>query len=89
MIDMNSKYDDMHKNEMFYTLICINSHVMTIINCMLSFIKLCHIFRRLVKLFYLCRSLVNHLLRWGLLGFEVNKSFNFFFKILNVAKNIE
>ena len=27
MIDMHSKYDNMHKNEMFYALICINNHV--------------------------------------------------------------
>ena len=36
MIDMNSKYDNMHKNVMFYALICINNHVITGINCMLS-----------------------------------------------------
>ena len=27
MIDMHSKYDNMHKNGMFYALICINNHV--------------------------------------------------------------
>ena len=27
MIDMHSKYDNMHKNEMFYALICINNNV--------------------------------------------------------------
>ena len=27
MIDMNSKYDNMYKNGMFYALICINYHV--------------------------------------------------------------
>ena len=27
MIDMNSKYDNMHTNEIFYALICINNHV--------------------------------------------------------------
>ena len=32
MIDMHSKYDNMHKNEMFYTLICINNHVVNCIN---------------------------------------------------------
>ena len=36
MIDMYSKYDNMHKNEMFYTLIFINNHVIIDINCMLS-----------------------------------------------------
>ena len=36
MIDIHSKYDNMHKNEMFYTLIFINNHEITIINCMLS-----------------------------------------------------
>ena len=27
MIDMHSKYDSMHKNELFYALISINNHV--------------------------------------------------------------
>ena len=27
MIDMHSKYDNMHKNRMFYALIYINNHV--------------------------------------------------------------
>ena len=27
MIDMHSKYDNMHKNEMFYALIYINNHI--------------------------------------------------------------
>ena len=27
MIDMHSKYDNMHKNGMFYALICTNNHV--------------------------------------------------------------
>ena len=28
MIDIHSKYDNMHKNEMFYALItCINNHI--------------------------------------------------------------
>ena len=35
MIDMHSKYDNMHENEMLYVLICINSHVITNLNCML------------------------------------------------------
>ena len=33
---MHSKYDNMHKNEMFYALICINNHLITSINYMLS-----------------------------------------------------
>ena len=33
---MHSKYDDMHNNRMFDALICINNHVITSINCMLS-----------------------------------------------------
>ena len=36
MIDMQSKYDNMHKNIIFYVLICINNHVIAGINCMLS-----------------------------------------------------
>ena len=27
MIDMHSKYDNMHKNRMFYALICINNRI--------------------------------------------------------------
>ena len=27
MIDMHSKYDKMHKNEIFYVLICINNRI--------------------------------------------------------------
>ena len=36
MINIYSKYDNMHKNEIFYALICINNHVNSCINCMLS-----------------------------------------------------
>ena len=36
MIDVHSKYDNMHKNEMFYVLICFNSHVIISRNFMLS-----------------------------------------------------
>ena len=36
MKDMHSKYDNMHKNRIFYALICINNHVINRINCMLS-----------------------------------------------------
>ena len=39
MIDMHSKFDNMHKNEMFYALLCINSHVITSINYVLSRIQ--------------------------------------------------
>ena len=35
MIDIHSKYDNMHKNVIFYVLICINNHVNSCINCML------------------------------------------------------
>ena len=27
MIDMHSKYNNMHKNGIFYALICINNHI--------------------------------------------------------------
>ena len=36
MIEMHSKYDNMHENGMFYTLICINNHVFACLDCMLS-----------------------------------------------------
>ena len=36
MMNMHSKYDSMHKNEMFYILIWINDHALTSISCMLS-----------------------------------------------------
>ena len=36
MMNMHSMYDNMHKNKIFYTLIYINNHVITSINCMLS-----------------------------------------------------
>ena len=36
MIDMHSKYDNMHMNGMSYALIYINNHIITCINCMLS-----------------------------------------------------
>ena len=35
MIYMHSKYDNMHKNIMFYALIYINNHVITSKSCML------------------------------------------------------
>ena len=36
MIDMHSKYDNMHKNEMFYALIYINNHIIVCQNYVLS-----------------------------------------------------
>ena len=36
MIDMHSKYDNMHNNRMFSALICMNNLIITCINCMLS-----------------------------------------------------
>ena len=36
MIDMHSKYNNMHKSKMFYLLIYINNHILICINCMLS-----------------------------------------------------
>ena len=31
------KHDNMHKNGIFFALICINNHISTSINCMLSY----------------------------------------------------
>ena len=36
MIDIHSKYDNMHKNEIFYDLICMNNCVTSCINYILS-----------------------------------------------------
>ena len=36
MIEMHSKYDNMHTNRIFNTLNCINNHVNLCMNCMLS-----------------------------------------------------
>ena len=36
MINMHLKYDNMHKNGIFYALNYINVHVIIIISCMLS-----------------------------------------------------
>ena len=33
---MHSKYNNMHKNEMFYALIYVNNHILECVNCMLS-----------------------------------------------------
>ena len=37
MIEMDSKYDNMHTNGIFNALNCINNHVNSYINFMLSF----------------------------------------------------
>ena len=39
MIDMHSKYDNMHKKRMLYALICINNHIIACDNCMLAIIS--------------------------------------------------
>ena len=36
MIDIHSNYDKMHKNEIFYALICINNYIILCVNFMLS-----------------------------------------------------
>ena len=36
MIDMQLKYDNMHTNGIFNALICVNNHVNSCINCILS-----------------------------------------------------
>ena len=36
MIEMHSKYDNMHINVMFYALNCMNNHVLSCQDCMLS-----------------------------------------------------
>ena len=36
MIKLHSKYDNMHKNEIFYALICINNHIFECQYCKLS-----------------------------------------------------
>ena len=40
MIDMHSNHDNMHKIETLYALICINNHIITCIDCMLSSVSL-------------------------------------------------
>ena len=39
MIDIHSKHDNMHKNVMFYALICITNHIISCIDCMLSLLS--------------------------------------------------
>ena len=36
MIDLHSKHDNMHKNEIFYALVYINKDIISCINFMLS-----------------------------------------------------
>ena len=36
MLDMHLKYDNMYTNRIFNALICINNHINSYINCMLS-----------------------------------------------------
>ena len=36
MIDIHSKCDNMHKNGMYYALICINNQIILCINCIIS-----------------------------------------------------
>ena len=36
MINVHSKYDNMHRNDLFYALICIITYVKTNILCILS-----------------------------------------------------
>ena len=55
MIDTFSTYDNMHKNGIFYALICINNHVIIGINCTLSkpllkFMNLNKFFQTLIHL---------------------------------------
>ena len=50
VINMHSKYDNMHRNRMFYALICINSHEIKSICCMLSVVKS---IKRVEHFFYL------------------------------------
>ena len=38
IIDVHSKYDSMHTNGIFDLLICINNHVNSYINCILSWL---------------------------------------------------
>ena len=38
MIEMYLKYDSMHTNRTINALICINNHVNSCINCMLSYV---------------------------------------------------
>ena len=36
MIDIYSKHENMDNNVIFYTLICINNHIISCVNCMIS-----------------------------------------------------
>ena len=37
MIDIHSKHDNMNKNKIFCAIICINNHIISYVNCMLSY----------------------------------------------------
>ena len=39
MIDMHSKYDNKHKNKMFYAVICVNNHIIACVKYMLSLFR--------------------------------------------------
>ena len=56
MIDMFSKYDNMNKNGMVYALVCINNHIITCINYMLSIIQM----EKLIKISYMLWSTINN-----------------------------
>ena len=36
MMNMHSKYNNMHRNKKFNALVCVNNHINTSISCMLS-----------------------------------------------------
>ena len=36
MIDIYSKHDNMHRNEIFYAIICINNYIILCVNYMFS-----------------------------------------------------
>ena len=43
MIDIHSRHDNMYKNGISYALICINSLIISCVNCMLSSIRFSHV----------------------------------------------
>ena len=52
MIDMHSKYDNMDTNGIFNTLICIDNHVNSYINCMLSLTLFNAIINDVIDVYY-------------------------------------
>ena len=40
MIEMHSKYDNLHTNRIFHALICIKNHVDSCTNCMSSLLSM-------------------------------------------------